>query len=411
MSSWDEKLVKLEGFDEVLHAVVQKSRQRPQLLFQPAGGSEVHLHWILQRSGWIKSEIQRSLKQGGELLSPVRLTRIKAGKWREIYINNWPDRILLMIVARLLNQALEQQWSHRLYSFRKGWGSHKALEDLSQHFRQTSGPLYVLKRDVSQYGDSISRALLMKRLSSEPSLRGGELLLKLVDQALRSEVSAESTYCLHRGIPSGSPLVPVLENYYLLPLDRRLIEEAQFYGRYGDDFVAVCSSSAQALRCEERIAEILSELELKTKPEKHLNRTLSGATDGFVWLGRWVDRAGRLGPKTERLSAVMVDLKRQINGLVMRSRLVSSPELQKKMLRRGIKQLLDASQSSELGRVYLESESPKLKQDIRDYALRTFVMAIQSAYRLRRRQAWRWLRLTGFHRMETTDGGATDEAA
>jgi hypothetical protein len=399
VKSLDKRLLDLDCFDDIIRELVIKHKSRAESLSQGSGGSDVSLQWVLTRQSLVRKTLRETLHQDSPVFSPVKKSSLFSGKWRDIYIANWIDRILLMMLARHLESVLCRHWHPSLYSFRKGWSSKKALSELAAFLRSCEGRLFVLKRDVTQYGDSIPTPLLLGRLFQEPELQGETLFQKLLTEALRPQVTSETPYSLCRGVPSGSPLVPVLENYYLLPLDQGLREKAEFFGRYGDDFIVAFRDPKEARAADQWIETHLARWGLRVKDEKKLNITLTVPSDGFIWLGRWIQRDGRLGPKTKRLTQALLILKTELNSLVWRSRQIRDSSARDRMLRRGLRQIFHVQRQHLWQRTWSESESPRLQEDLQKHALQFFHRALRKNYRLSSRETWAWVRRIHFAQM------------
>jgi hypothetical protein len=74
------------------------------------------------------------------------------------------------------------------------------------------------------------------------------------------------------GIPHGLPLSALMANVYMLPFDKRIINELVdskgcFYRRYSDDLVVVCDQS-EVESVENFVMGIVKEIKLKIAPEK-----------------------------------------------------------------------------------------------------------------------------------------------
>ncbi|MCB1809947.1 MAG: CRISPR-associated endonuclease Cas1, partial [Candidatus Competibacteraceae bacterium] len=87
---------------------------------------------------------------------------------------------------------------------------------------------------------------------------------------------------LHKGLPQGSPLSPLLSNLYLDHLDEALVSENLRLVRYADDFLILCKHQEQAEEALELTADVLAALRLT------LNQAKTRIIDferGFRFLG------------------------------------------------------------------------------------------------------------------------------
>ncbi|MEI8332023.1 MAG: CRISPR-associated endonuclease Cas1, partial [Methanomicrobiales archaeon] len=114
--------------------------------------------------------------------------------------------------------------------------------------------------------DNIDWARLETRLQaifgSDPFV---ELLMAWVQAPLRTVHGLEDRV---RGLPTGSPLSPVLVNLFLDDLDRDLQHEGFQATRYADDLVVQCRSEAQAQAASLVVRRSLEEKGLQVKPAK-----------------------------------------------------------------------------------------------------------------------------------------------
>jgi hypothetical protein len=74
------------------------------------------------------------------------------------------------------------------------------------------------------------------------------------------------------GIPHGLPLSALMANVYMLPFDKKIIDELViakgcFYRRYSDDLVIVCDQSEMEF-VENFVMDIVKQIKLKIAPEK-----------------------------------------------------------------------------------------------------------------------------------------------
>ena len=87
---------------------------------------------------------------------------------------------------------------------------------------------------------------------------------------------------LRRGVPQGSPLSPLLANYFLGDLDRELEKCESRLIRYADDFVVLAKSSAAANAALDIVKRTLAALKLDLQMEK---THLTTFDEGFKFLG------------------------------------------------------------------------------------------------------------------------------
>lgn len=218
------------------------------------------------------------------------------GKPRLVYVFRCTDLIVHGVVASILNERMQPRLSPQLYSYRTGkqwWG---AIADFARyvrhHVRAHRDPrargLYVLRRDIHQYTDSIlvgDRSPLWPQISTVLGLDGnGDGLhgkyWSLIRQIVRPERFAEKgrLCCNIRGIPTGSPITAPVYNLHLLELDDELTAiEGSFYARYCDDILFAHPDPQVTRAADRRIDGILSRLGLSTNAAKNKTLYFTGA--------------------------------------------------------------------------------------------------------------------------------------
>jgi retron-type reverse transcriptase len=232
---------------------------------------------------------------------PARLRSLTVGKkLRQMYVFCLTDRIVHSVVGTIVSQASAGVLSPNLYSYIKGRSWTSAVRAFARYVREhrkrlpdprTRG-LFVLRRDVLDYTNSIpvddsSRlfALLRQVLSLPPELdsptaRSWDLVKNVVRPVLCAEAEPAGKRN-DRGVPTGSPICPVVYNLYLTSMDHELTAvPGGFYARYCDDILFAHADPAVARDVERRIDATLASLGLETKKEKNLDFYFNGAGKG-----------------------------------------------------------------------------------------------------------------------------------
>jgi hypothetical protein len=237
--------------------------------------------------------LARTVRDGEYRLSPAGTRWIRVNnKARQIYVFCLTDLIVHGVVASALTEAMRPGLSDNVYSYLKGrswWTGVSAFARYVRvHRRERPCPrtrgLYVLRRDICKYTDSIpvddSSPLwsMLERLlgpADRPSAAW-----RLLQGVIRPTVAADDGTLRRnvRGLPTGSPIGPPLFNLYLMPMDAELdAVPGAFYGRYSDDFLFAHPEADVARRTAGRIQQLLAGLGLGTSAEKELNLYFNGA--------------------------------------------------------------------------------------------------------------------------------------
>jgi len=369
---------------------------------------ELTLAWVLQNKKLVMDIIHSEIKKNNFEFDVIKHSIIVTDKARDIYVAAWPERILMMAMGVILTKRITPLLSKNVYSFQKGRGPHEAVRDVTEFIKkQPSKPLYILKRDISKYGDTLPQAKLFTALEAIKDFNESPLFLMLLKAAIRvpfrqKDGHAEASLCV--GVPSGSPLVPPLENFYLMPLDRKFsnIENA-FYGRYGDDILFVTSDRHLADWARSEINKTVSDLGLEIKPQKDVNARLDFykqlPDDDYqhkthvTWLGFSLTNHGTLGIKKNHLEIVLSALKKEISGLFYRAKLSNlSFDDQKTIISNGLKELLKKN-APHLISAYLYYHSDHLIYKLIDKRITELVFSyLVKDFGLKKKSAWKTLR-------------------
>ncbi|MBS1960647.1 MAG: hypothetical protein JST04_00415 [Bdellovibrionales bacterium] len=186
-----------------------------------------------------------------------------------------PDSIYLAekALALDLESRIEPRLPDALCSFRKGRSAEEVIRDFaSLGAAHGKAPLFVLRRDVENYTDSIplgDHAPLWRLLAD---FGVPERDVEAIRTLLRAPVRARGSdreFSRSVGISTGSSLTPPIANLYLNSLDLAALGvPGAFYRRYGDDFVFAHSEKEVAASFAARIPGILKPLGLREKTEK-----------------------------------------------------------------------------------------------------------------------------------------------
>jgi hypothetical protein len=194
------------------------------------------------------------------------------GKHRTLYIAPWEERIVDLLLYRILTSRLQDWFSPNSYAYREQWyGLDRCQTRIARLLQDRRGPLWAVKRDISRYFDSVDHGVLLAQLTDlvEPD----DFLFRLLGQRVRFSYREDAEE--HRatiGIPFGTAIACALANVYLTPLDRAIeqIDGARYF-RYADDVIAFAPDEAHALEVRERMNSSLRELKLQTKTSHELD--------------------------------------------------------------------------------------------------------------------------------------------
>ncbi len=189
------------------------------------------------------------------------------GKHRTLYISPWEERIVDLLLYRLVNQKLHGWFSPNSYAYRdRAHGLDRCQARIAQVLRESTGPVYLLKRDIADYFASVDHEILLEQLAG--LVRRNDYLFALLAQRVCfcfRDVGGE--HCAEIGIPFGAAIACLLANIYLTGLDRQIEAIPGLdYFRYADDFLVLSARREVALQACVRLEQASAELRLRMKP-------------------------------------------------------------------------------------------------------------------------------------------------
>ena len=197
------------------------------------------------------------------------------GKHRTLYIAPWEERIVDLLLYRVLNQRLHGWFSANSYAYRNdSYGLDLCQGRITAEVRRAR-PVYLVKRDISDYFASVDHEILLRQLSAfiDPS----DYLFRLIEQRIRFlyEEDGEPQQATV-GVPFGTAAACLLANIYLTDLDRQIesIPEVNYF-RYADDILVMSANQSAAELARERLEAALGALKLKIKPSHRVDFVLT----------------------------------------------------------------------------------------------------------------------------------------
>jgi len=188
------------------------------------------------------------------------------GKRRTLYIPPWEERIVDLLIYRLLNRRLHQWFSTSSYAYRDHtFGLDRCQSRIRAVLRSARPSFYLVKRDISDYFASVDHEILLRQL--ENHIAPDDYLFEIICERIRFDYQDEAGQ--HRaamGIPFGCASACVFANVYLTDLDRKIesLPDVHYF-RYADDMLLLSPSREGALLAKERMLDGLDRLRLTTK--------------------------------------------------------------------------------------------------------------------------------------------------
>ena len=243
-----------------------------------------------------RSKLVGKLKLEGKAKPTRRVNIPKPGttETRPLGIPTISDRALQALCKIALEPEWEAKFEPNSYGFRPGRSCHDAVGAIFDSIRFKAK--YVLDADIAKCFDRIDHKALISKISTYPTLnRQLKAWLKAgyCDQG--------SLFPTNDGTPQGGVISPLLANIALHGMEERIKQYAETLKgrkrdnrdsisliRYADDFVIIHEDLNVVKKCQEIIAEWLSDMGLKLKPSKtKLTHTLIeiNGNVGFEFLG------------------------------------------------------------------------------------------------------------------------------
>jgi RNA-directed DNA polymerase len=212
------------------------------------------------------------------------------------------DRALQALVKLALEPEWEALFEPNSYGFRPGRSCHDAIQAIFDCIKQKAK--YVLDADIAKCFDRINHKALLEKIGTYPTLN------RQIKSWLKAgHCDQGSMFPSNEGTPQGGVISPLLANIALHGIEERVKQYAQTLViitsgghklnkllrreslsliRYADDFVIIHQDLNVVLKCQEIIAEWLSDMGLELKPSKtkltHTLNELDGNV-GFEFLG------------------------------------------------------------------------------------------------------------------------------
>ena len=302
----ERRLADPKTYEDAILRIFEKKRQRGSP-FGEIGQGVTYFDAVTNRAS-LGRAIAHSVAEGQYRPQPVDLWVLETnGKQRAAHMPTFVDHVVGSTLFQLVSQNARCYGLPGVYSYLPGLTNVGAMRSLAgflrEHRKQAAHhrqPVYVMQSDFEKYGDNLPvgpAAALWEVLREVVALGSPngvvsqntwDLITGLARPVVRDEDGAE--FSRLRGVAMGTPLVPILANLAVVPMDRAVLEiDGIFYARYNDDFLIAHPDLAAMHEADARIDALLSELGVKRKLAKERRTALSApglpCTDDPAYLG------------------------------------------------------------------------------------------------------------------------------
>lgn len=203
------------------------------------------------------------------------------GTPRRVAVTPAADRALQRAVHDGLAAGLDPLFEDASLAYRKGLSRHRAAKAVAALF--ADGYRWAVRADVHRFFDSVEHGELEHRLAAY-----------LADDAavsrLMTWVRAAAPFP-GRGLPTGSPLSPLLANLFLDGFDEAVAADGGRLVRYADDFLVLTRDREEAERMLAAAGRAAADLELRLNDAKtrllHLKEPFDFLGFRFAHRERW----------------------------------------------------------------------------------------------------------------------------
>ena len=315
-------------------------------------------------------------------------------KERQIYIQNWVDKILQIRIKEVIEEELNPFINKNVYSFQKGKGPIHAIERFLTFLKSQNSGVHILQLDITKYGENIDQSIMLEILREKMDLEHNPILESNLKKIIRFEViNPESeTHSRPMGLASGAPLVPLFENIYLLPVDNYIEKSSPlFYCRYGDDMILAFKNKKQAEESIEEIQKEVSKIKLTIKPEKIKITDLS-KQGSFEWLGYKINHNLEVGSKEKHVKKLCREIKDEIHKHFFLLRQIGFKPKRISDLKESLETLEKKIYQNFSNRIFHYYTSDQETKQIDTYRLDQTHKAICRNFRIDKRMGWKIIR-------------------
>lgn len=199
-----------------------------------------------------RNELYRLIKEGKYDIFPPRVQKIpkdKKDEFREVYINQPRDRLLLSIINDVLCEEFADMIHPQCTSYQKGMSTQQTVEEVSKQIVKMApkeAKQIGWKSDFSKYFDTV-KIEVIDGVFDEWERRTGagygtdpiiNLLRKYYHQDIYFDTEGKIQH-KYQSLKQGCSVASILANVCLYDLDDFMSKKYKIYCRYSDDIVVI----------------------------------------------------------------------------------------------------------------------------------------------------------------------------
>lgn len=180
------------------------------------------------------------------------------GEFREVYINEARDRILLTLINDCLCELFSDMVHPQCKSYQKGVGTQKVVKDISNEIVKLNkikdNKHIGYKADFSKYFDNVKIEVIDNVFDKiETSLgfdKGTEPVINILRRYYHQDIYFDCNGTLmsrYQGLKQGCAVASFLANVCLYELDEFMSKKYNIYYRYSDDLVVIDKDTSNVI--------------------------------------------------------------------------------------------------------------------------------------------------------------------
>lgn len=205
----------------------------------------------------------------------AKIPKDTPGEFREVYVNEARDRIVLTLINDCLCEMFEDMIHPQCKSYQKGIGTQKVVKQISEEIvklnKITNGQLGY-KADFSKYFDNVKIEVIdnvFNHIEEKLGFENGtEPVINLLRRYYHQDIYFDEKSNIverYQGLKQGCAVASFLANVCLYELDEYMSSKYKIYYRYSDDVVVIDKDTSKVI---DEMNSIISKYGVKLNPKK-----------------------------------------------------------------------------------------------------------------------------------------------